>query len=149
MIRVVSPRTHEHRLRVRYAETDQMGVVYHANYLVYMEEGRTRLMRELGAPYSEVERRGWALVVRRATVRYRGSARYDDELVVRTRLEHVGRASVTFGYEVLRDGEEAPLAEGSTELACVGLQGSSRRPAPLPAELRALLERGQDGTSPE
>src|SRR5262245_39668532 len=86
----------EHRLRVRYGETDQMGVVYHANYLVYLEDGRTRLMESLGCSYAELERTGWALVVRKAELRYRASARYDEELAIRTAVARVGGASVLF-----------------------------------------------------
>jgi acyl-CoA thioester hydrolase len=131
---------HEHRLRVRYGETDQMGVVYHANYLVYFEEGRTRLMDALGCPYAELERRGWALVVRKAALRYRAPARYDEELAVRTRIERLGAASVTFAYRIHRAADATLLAEGTTELACVDLRTDDRRPTMLPNDLRALLE---------
>lgn len=130
---------HEHRLHVRYAETDQMGVVYHANYLVYMEEGRTRLMAERGFPYDEIERAGNALVVRRADVRYRAGARYGDEIVVRTRVAGVRAASVTFTYELERGSDGQLLATGSTELCCVDLRRDGRPPVPLPDAVRALL----------
>jgi acyl-CoA thioester hydrolase len=130
----------EHRLRVRYGETDQMGVVYHANYLVYMEEGRTRLMEALGAPYAALEREGWALVVRKAELRYRASARYDEELVVRTAVGRVGGASVLFLYRVERAAGGELLVEGSTELACVDRRGEVPRAALLPERVRALLE---------
>lgn len=129
---------HEHRLRVRYGETDQMGVVYHANYLVYMEDGRTRLMAARGCSYAEIERQGWGLVVRKAALRYRAPARYDEELRVRTRVERLGAASVTFAYEVDRPADGVRLAEGSTELACVRLDAGAR-PCMLPEPLRALL----------
>jgi len=136
-----SPRAwHEHRLRVRYGETDQMGVVYHANYLVYMEEGRTRLMDTLGCSYAELERQGWALVVRKAELRYRAPARYDEELVVRTAVERLGGASVRFVYEVGRSADGALLAEGMTELACVDRRAGEGRPALLPERVRELLE---------
>ena len=79
----------EHELQVRYAETDQMGVVYHANYLVYMEEGRTRLMAARGCSYAEMERKGWALVVRKAALRFRAPSLYDEQLLVRTRITRV------------------------------------------------------------
>jgi acyl-CoA thioester hydrolase len=138
------PPPHEHRLRVRYGETDQMGVAHHANYLLYMEDGRTRLMESLGCSYAELERRGWGLPVRRAEVRYRASAAYDEELVVRTRVGRLRGASVTFEYEVLRAADDRLLATGSTELACVRLDGE-RRPQLLPPELRALLEPDQAG----
>lgn len=130
---------HEHRLHVRYAETDQMGVVYHANYLVYMEEGRTRMMAARGTPYHELERRGWALVVRKAELRFRHGARYGDEVLVRTRIERVRGASILFAYELERVGDGQPLASGSTELACVDLRDPARRPTMLPEELRREL----------
>lgn len=130
---------HEHRLAVRYSETDQMGLVHHSSYLVYMEEGRTRAMAELGAPYHEVEASGTALVVRKASLRYRAGARYGDELLVRTAVERVGGASVAFRYEIERAADATPVATGSTELACVDLRDPARRPKMLPAELRAIL----------
>jgi acyl-CoA thioester hydrolase len=130
---------HAHRLRVRYGETDQMGVVYHANYLVYMEEGRTRLMESLGCSYAGLEREGWALVVRKAELRYRASARYDEELAVRTAVSRVGGASVLFLYQVRRAADDELLVEGSTELACVDRRSGSARAALLPERVRALL----------
>ena len=131
---------HEHRLRVRYGETDQMGVVYHANYLVYFEEGRTRLMEALGSSYAELERQGWALVVRKAELRFRAPARYDEELAVRTRVERVGGASVRFAYTVSRIADRTLLAEGSTDLACVDRRADPARPAILPERVRERLE---------
>jgi len=135
------PREHEMRLRVRYGETDTMGVVYHANYLVYMEEGRSGLMRELGIPYSELERGGTFLAVRKADLRFRAPARYDEELVVRTRIERLKAASVSFAYSIERAADGTLLAEGSTELACLRDQDGERRPALFSDELRARLER--------
>jgi acyl-CoA thioester hydrolase len=135
------PIEHEQRLRVRYGETDTMGVVYHANYLVYMEEGRSGLMRQLGIPYSELERAGTWLVVRKADLRFRASARYDEELRVRTWIARLRAASVAFAYAIERITDGQLLAEGSTELACLREQDGERRPALLPDELRALLER--------
>ena len=125
--------------RVNYSEVDQMGVVYHANYLVYMEEGRTILMRSLGVPYSELERRGFALVVRKAALRFRQPARYDEELTVHTRVDRVGGASISFEYVVLRAADGERLAEGSTELACLDLHSPERKPCMLPDDVRALL----------
>ena len=133
------PVVHEHRLHVRYAETDQMGVVYHANYLVYLEEGRTHLMAELGCPYHELEGRGWNLVVRKADLRYRAAARYGDEIVVRTWIERVGGASVSFRYEVRRGGDGELLATAGTELASLRAEGTARQPALLPDDVRERL----------
>ena len=130
---------HEHPLRVRYGETDQMGVVYHANYLVYMEEGRTRWMEARGCSYAELERQGWALVVRKAELRFRAPARYDEELLVRTAVERVGGASVRFVYEIVRRSDSMLLAEGMTELACVDRRDGGSRPAMRPEEVAAKL----------
>lgn len=137
----------EHHLRVRYGETDQMGVVYHANYLIYMEEGRTRLMEALGCSYAALEREGWALVVRKAELRYRAPARYDEELAVRTAVGRVGGASVLFLYEVRRGTGGELLVEGSTELACVDRRDGTPRAALLPEAVRALLAPRQAGSS--
>lgn len=131
---------HEHRLRVRYGETDQMGVVYHANYLAYMEEGRTRLMSARGASYAELERTGFGLAVRKASMRFRAPALFDEELLVRTRVERVRGASVNFVYAILRAADEVLLCEGETELACIDLRAPGRPPCLLPEELRRLLQ---------
>ena len=129
----------EHTTRVRYAETDQMGVVYHGNYLVYAEEGRTLMMESLGCSYAELERSGFGLVVRKASLRFRAPARYGETLRVRTRIERVGGASIEFVYSVTRDGESTVLCEASTELACVDLRKPERPVCMLPDELRALF----------
>jgi acyl-CoA thioester hydrolase len=136
---VVERPWHEHTLRVRYGETDQMGVVYHGNYLVYFEEGRTLLMESRGCSYAELERSGYGLVVRKAALRYRAPTRYGEQVVVRTRIERIGAASVSFEYEVRRDG--ALLCEGSTELACVDLRQAERPVCMLPDDLRQRMER--------
>ena len=109
---------HTASVRVRYGETDQMGVVYHANYLLYFEEGRTELLRRTGLPYGELEARGILLVVTEAACRYRAPARYDETLEIRTRVDRLGRASVRFVYEV-RGADGRLCAEGHTELASV------------------------------
>ncbi len=130
---------HEHRLRVRYAETDQMGVVHHRNYLVFLEESRTNLMRERGCSYAEMERKGWALPVRRVELRYRAPAHYEEELCVRTRVGRVGNASIVFESEVVRVSDSTLIASGSVELACIRKDAEVRRPMPLPAEILSLL----------
>lgn len=124
------------RLRVRYGETDAMGVVYHANFLVYFEQGRTEFLRRRGFAYSELERSGALLVVTECGCRYRASARYDEVLAVRTALDHVTRIRVGFRYRVMRDSDGALLAEGFTNLACVGRDG---RPRALPPTVTAAL----------
>ena len=130
---------HEHRLRVRYGETDQMGVVHHANYLLYMEDGRTRLMESLGCSYAQLERDGLGMPVRKTALRFRSPAHYDDELVVLSRVERLGGASLAFRYEI-RSVTGLALAEGSTELACIDLTHPERRPCLIPDAVRELLE---------
>lgn len=136
---------HTTRIRVRYGETDRMGVVYHANYLVYFEIGRTELIRALGRPYSDLERDGQALVVVEADLRFRSPARYDDELLVETNLAEVTRASVRFTYRVLHAAEERLVALGSTTLASVGPSGKPRRfPSDFRQALLGALEPGEE-----
>jgi acyl-CoA thioester hydrolase len=131
---------HRHRLRVRYGETDQMGVVYHANYLAYMEEGRTRLMEARGCSYAELERGGFGLAVRKVSMRFRSPARFDEQLEVRTRVERVRGASVNFAYAIVRAADDTLLCEGETELAYIDLRSPERGPCLMPDELRQLLE---------
>lgn len=130
-------------LRVRYAETDQMGVAYHANYLVWCEVGRTDFIRERGVTYAEMERQGVMLAVADAQVRYHASARYDDRVRIETRLTGVRSRMVTFHYDVLRlpedGGEPERLATASTTLVSLDRSG---RPVALPAAFRTLLEQG-------
>jgi acyl-CoA thioester hydrolase len=109
------PVTSESRLRVRYAETDQMGVVYHSNYFIWFEVGRVDLLRELGFTYREMEREdGCYIAVVDARCRYKAPARYDDEVVVRTHLKNVRESVVHFGYEAVRVSDGTLLAEGET-----------------------------------
>jgi len=135
----VADETHEHRLHVRYAETDQMGVAHHASYLVYLEEGRTRMMEERGCSYAEMERSGVGLPVRRVELRYRAPARYGDELAVRTRVVSLRAASIVFEYEIVRPADGARIATATTELACVDLRAAERSVIPLPERVRGLL----------
>ena len=105
----------EARVRVRYQETDQMGVVYHANYLVWFEIGRVELMRQMGVTYDEMEREeGCGIAVVEAAARYRCPARYDDELIVRTWLTAMRGAVIKFSYAIVRAADDAVLCEGQT-----------------------------------
>ena len=107
--------TGEARLRVRYAETDQMGVVYHANYIVWFEVGRVELLRQLGFRYRDMERHhDCHIAVVDVRCRYKAPAQYDDEIVVRTELKNVRESLLHFGYEVVRAGDGTLLAEGET-----------------------------------
>jgi acyl-CoA thioester hydrolase len=111
----------EARIRVRYAETDQMGVVYHSNYLIWFEVGRVELIRTLGLDYKRMEvEEGCGIAVVEATARYRAPARYDDELVVQTTLLAARGAVVRFGYKVLRVADGVLLCEGTTVHVVVG-----------------------------
>ena len=105
----------ETRVRVRYAETDQMGVVYHANHLVWFEIGRVEMLRQLGFSYRDMEREdGCFIAVADVRCRYKTPARYDDEIIVRTHLKNVRESVVHFGYELVRASDGALLADGET-----------------------------------
>jgi len=106
---------HETTIRVRYAETDRMGVVYHANYLVWFEIGRTEFCRARGFAYKDMEENDQAfLVVAESYCRYKAPARYDDEIVIRTHITELRRRSVRFGYEAIRADDGVIIAEGET-----------------------------------
>ena len=105
----------ESRLRVRYAETDQMGVVYHANHFIWFEIGRVELMRQLGFTYRDMEREHECFIpVVDARCRYKAPAHYDDEIIVRTHLKNVRESVIHFGYELVRVSDGELLAEGET-----------------------------------
>jgi acyl-CoA thioester hydrolase len=126
-------------LRVRYSETDQMGVVYHANYLAWCEIGRTELMRLRGRSYAAVEADGVLLAVAEASLRYLRSARYDDLIRVRTVVTAVRSRLVEFGYTVFRvepDGSETRLATARTALVAIDRDGRTRS---MPRSLVELL----------
>jgi acyl-CoA thioester hydrolase len=117
-------------VRVRYAETDQMGVVYHANYLVWFEVGRVDFIRHLGLSYAEMERETGAMIaVVEARARYKAPARYDDRLVIRTHLAAVRGSIVRFRYEVIREADGLLLCEGETVHLVVDRE-MKRRPMP-------------------
>ena len=126
--------------RVRYGETDQMGVVYHANYLSFFEVARTELIRLRGVAYSALEEGGLRLMVTEAAMQYHSPGHYDDVLAITTRLAESGPARVRFDYEVRREGEEDVLVTGHTVLASIGEDG---RPCRLPTELREIFEQGE------
>jgi acyl-CoA thioester hydrolase len=107
--------TSETRVRVRYAETDQMGVVYHSNYLIWFEVGRVEFMRQRGLTYKSMEQEdGCAIAVVEANARYKAPARYDDELIVRTTLSQARGSILSFTYAILRAEDDLLLCEGST-----------------------------------
>lgn len=111
----------ETKLRVRYAETDQMGIVYHSNYLIWFEVGRTDLFRNLGLPYTDFEEQGLSLAVVEASCRYRQPAKYDDELVVYTQLEKFTSRIITFSYKVIKG--TVLLTDGKTSHVFLNKEG--------------------------
>ena len=126
------------RLRVRYAETDQMGVAYHANHLVWFEVGRTEYCRQMGFTYEAMEREADSyMVVVEAFCRYRKPLRYDQEFIVRTRVGELKRRSMTFLYQILDEKGRTLLAEGETRHIVTDRKG---RPRPFPQEYKHYLE---------
>jgi acyl-CoA thioester hydrolase len=125
----------EARVRVRYAETDQMGVVYHSNYLIWFEVGRVELIRQMGLDYKRMEEEeGCGISVVDVHARYRVPARYDDELVIETRLVAARGAVVKFGYRILRDVDGVLLCEGETMHVCIDKEMKKRSLPPKYAE---------------
>ncbi|MGA9993814.1 MAG: thioesterase family protein [Pyrinomonadaceae bacterium] len=128
---------HETMVRVRYSETDKMGIVYHANYLVWFEIGRTEFCRARGLSYRDMEEDDQAfLVVVESYCRYKAPARYDDELLVRTHITEMRRRSLRFGYEIVRLSDGQVIAEGETGHVVTDATGRVRS---LPEGYRQLL----------
>ncbi len=118
---------HEAPLRVRYSETDKMGVVHHANYLIWFEIGRTEFCRARGFSYRDMEENESAfLVVAESYCRYKAAAYYDDELVVRTHITELRRRSLRFGYEIVRVSDGSVIAEGETGHVVTDANGKVR-----------------------
>lgn len=127
------PAVNEARLRVRYAETDQMGVVYHANHFIWFEVGRVELLRQLGFSYRDMEsKEGRFIAVAEAKCRYRAPVRYDEEVLVRTELLNVRDSVLHFGYELRRAQDGTLLAEGETTHV---VTGSDMKIAVLPKNI--------------
>jgi acyl-CoA thioester hydrolase len=117
----------ETRLRVRYAETDQAGVVYHSNYLIWFEVGRVELCRDYGFNYRDMETEADAfLPVTEARVKYRAPARYDDVIIIRTRVAQARTRAIKFAYEIIRASDGGLLAEGETYHVVMNKQGRTR-----------------------
>ena len=138
----MSETDHRHTYRVIYGDTDAAAVVYNANYLRFFEIGRTEMMREKVCSYREIEELGLILPVTECYVRYKAPARYDDLLIIETRLIELKKVSCKFTYKILREnsatGKEQLLAKGHTTHASVNRQGKL---TPLPAELLPRLQR--------
>lgn len=128
---------HETRIRVRYAETDQMGIVYYANYLVWMEIGRVEYCKALGFRYRDMEvEDGVLLAVVDAHCRYLFPARFDEEVLIRTRVENVNSRMVEFAYEMVLAADERTLARGATKHLYLG---RDMKPVRLPEKYRKLF----------
>jgi len=137
---------HDATVRVRYAETDQMGVVYHANYLIWFEIGRVELMRALGFEYNRMESEDDCyIVVAEASCRYRHPARYDELLRVRTRIAQASTRVVKYSYELLRDSDNHLLATGSTTHVICGRDGKPKQlPEKYRDQFRALADKNKE-----
>lgn len=123
--------SHEIKVRVRYAETDRMGLLHHANYFVYFEMGRTELLRERGLSYRDMEDAGHLLVIVDIGCKFKRPAYYDDLLTLRTSVGRVTHVKIVHEYHLFRDG--ILLAEGHSTLACVDREG---KPQALPTTLK-------------
>jgi len=137
------------RLRVRYSETDQMGIVYHANYLVWFEVGRSELFRELDLPYTQFEEQGLSLAVVEASCRYRKPSHYDDDLVIVTELDKITSRTASFSYLVYR--EETLLAEGRTVHVFINKEGrpTDVRKYEIWSGLQPIFEKHKKGLTPD
>ncbi len=124
-------------VRVRYQETDKMGIVYYSNYFVYFEMGRIEFLRDLGISYAQLERENVFLAVVDAHCRYRSPAEFDDLLVVNTHLSKLKHTRIEFFYEIRRVGEEKLIVEGSTMLACLD---GARRPRVIPNKVKEIID---------
>jgi acyl-CoA thioester hydrolase len=126
------------RIRVRYAETDQMGVVYHSNYFVWFEVGRVDLLRQFGFTYRKMEQEdGCYIAVVDARCRFKAPARYDDEIIIRTHLKNVRESLIHFGYEAVRASDGTLLAEGETMHI---VTGPDMRKRELPTKYMAVFK---------
>ncbi len=126
-------KTHKHKIRVRYAETDAMGVVHHAVHYIWFEIGRMELCRAEGLDYKEVEKEGIGFVVAEANCTYKASALFDDELTVHTTLESMGEKTAIFTYKITRDHDNKLIAIGKTVHVCVTFEGKT---VPIPNKFK-------------
>jgi acyl-CoA thioester hydrolase len=127
---------HETKIRVRYKDTDRLGVVYYGNYLTFFEVGRAEFMRDLGYPYSKVEAEGFNLVVTEAAVKYHGNVGYDSLVTVKTMIAEARGARVQFDYRVFSEDEKL-LVTGHTVHGCIN---AGKKPSRIPPGLKAILE---------
>lgn len=135
----MSEPSYVHRVQVRYAETDQMGRVHHANYLLYLEEARTRWLASSGCSYAELERQGIGLPVRSADLRYFEAALYEDDLEIELTVGSLRGASVTLEGLIRRASDGVRVARGRVELACIRMDVDPPRVMPLPDAVRQVF----------
>ena len=128
---------HEAQIRIRYKDTDLMGVVYYGNYLTFFEVGRAELMRDLGFPYAEIEADGYFLVVTEANTKYYANVGYDSEVTVKTKIAKVKNVSIRFNYEVVDEAGKL-LVSGHTVHACLN---SDLKPVRIPPDLREVIKK--------
>ena len=128
----------ESRLRVRYAETDQMKVVYHSNYIIWFEVGRVEFLRQLGFAYRDMEADGYHLPVVEVKCRYKQPAVYDDEILIRTHMSNLRGPMIRFSYDILRNSDHALLAEGESTHFVVG---NDMKSALLPEKYSAAFKK--------
>ena len=124
-------------VRVRYAETDQMGVVYHSNYMNFLELGRVEWLRSLGYSYAELEKKGVLLPVVHVDLNYRFPARYDELIRVETEVSSIGKSSIEFSSQLYNENDTL-LLEGKVKLVC--LNADTFKPISIPADLRNLMD---------
>lgn len=131
--------------RVIYGDTDQMGVVYYANYLRWFERGRSEFLRQIGLPYAQIEAAGFHFPVAEVTCRYAQSARYDDVIEIATTLSELSRVYLLFEYKISRQADRFLLATGSTKHACIDRAGQVKRiPKMLLDAVEVAMQKGQD-----
>ncbi|HLV85653.1 MAG TPA: thioesterase family protein [Candidatus Sulfotelmatobacter sp.] len=139
------PTINETKLRVRYAETDQMGVVYHSNHFIWFEVGRVELMRGMGVSYRDLEKEeGRFIAVAEAKCRYRAPVLYDEEVVVRTWLKSARESVIVFSYELVRPATKTILAEGETLHV---VTDARMKIAKLPEKYLTIFRHAIDGTT--
>ena len=130
---------HRHRFRIRYAETDAMGIVYYANYLTFFEVGRVEYLRAAGTDYKSLEDTGVTAAVIQAHIRYAAPARFDDLLTICTRVSEMGKVRFRIEYEIWREADQTLIASGYTEHAL--LDHATLRPVRIPQYIRDSIER--------
>lgn len=136
---------HISRMRVRYAETDQMGVAYYGRYFEFFEQARAEMLRDLGLAYAEIERQGTLLPVIEAHARYLRSATYDDLIEIESSIRELPAARIRIDYVVRKSGETEPLVEGHT--VHIFLNRSTRKPTRIPKELADIIARAFSETT--